>query len=315
MNRVLIALGILTLATSQASAGATPDPYQIYARARDVWMSQRYPSYVSYTIAVSVNEKGAPKSSHYRVLYNSQQNTVAMNGVSKEEQLDPHVPTGVNMSIDPKRQFQTLFKKAVGDPEQAVDFLGVPMLAPNYSFGIAPYVPQIASSQADQTALVQEIRREFHDPMSAQKAQELAKNQGLKEIASVASTERDYMITYDGIENAGDCTAYHLSMRPARSPNQLRLREIWIDTRTYATCQLVTQGNFASGSVSTVPWLITFTTIRGAQYIASENAEKPIGAGRHLYETATIVFQNVAPANAPRFGVDPVTPQNVLLEP
>jgi hypothetical protein len=316
MNRALVMLGILTLAASQATVAAAPDPYQIYARARDVWMSQHYPPYVAYTIEVSVDEKGTEKLSHYSVLYNAERNTVAMNGVSKEEQLDPHVPTGVNMSIDPKRQWQTLFKKPVGDPEQAVDYLGVPMLAPNYSFGVAPYVPQLASSQADQAALVQEIRHEFHDPMSSEKAQELAKSQGLKEIASVTSAQRDYTITYDGIESAGTCSAYHLSLRPTRSPSVLRLREIWIDTQTYATCQVVTQGNFTTSTVSTVPWLVRFERIGGAQYITSEAAEKPVGVGRHLYDNVTIGFQNLAATNPPRFGVDPVTPtKNVLVEP
>jgi hypothetical protein len=315
MNRVLFALCILGLATSQASA-ATPDPYQIYARARDVWTSQHYPPYLSYTIVVTVDEKGVEKTSHYSALYNAERNRVSMNGVSKEEQLDPHVPTGVNMSIDPKRQFRTLFKKPVGNPEQAVDYLGVPMLAPNYSFGIAPYVPEIASSQADQAALVEEIRREFHDPMSAEKARELAESEGLKEIGSVVSTERDYTIAYHGIESVGTCTAYHLSLRPTHSPQQFRLREIWIDTQTYATCQLVSEGNFVTSTVSTVPWLVTFTTIGGAQYIASESAQKPVGVGRHLYEKASIAFQNIHVTQAPPFPEDPVTPtQDVLVEP
>jgi hypothetical protein len=290
-----------------------PDPYQIYARARETWASSRYPSYVTYTIAVTVDDKGVQKANHYQALYDAGHNQVFVNAVSAEEQLDPHFADGVNMSLEPKRQFKTLFKKRVGRPEDAVDYLGVPMLAPNYSFGVSTYVPQIASTSADQAALVQEIRREFNDPMSAQKAQELGQSEGLKQIAIVVSAQRDYHIVYDGTENVDGAGCYHLSLQPARRSDRLRLRELWIDTQTYATRKLVTQGNFADDRI---PWLVSFATIDGAQYIAQETAERPVSVGRYTYDQASIAFQAIAASDPPRHPWDLVTPAaDVLLEP
>jgi hypothetical protein len=311
MRRTLTALLVLASLVGATSPTA-PNPYQIYARARAVWESQRYPQYVSYIVVVNVDDKGVPKANHYNAAFDAVHDRVYTNVVSEEEQLDPHVPDGVNMSIDPKRQFRTLFKRRVGRPEQAVDYLGVPMLAPNYSFGIAPFVPQIASSQPDQAALVEEIREQFDDPMSAQKAQQLANASGLKEIGHVESTNSDYIITYDGIESVDGRDAYHLSLRPSHPSARLRLREIWIDTQTYATSKLETQGNFANDSI---PWVITFADVDGAQYIATEDAQEPVSDGRYTYDRATITFQAITPGTLPiRDPNDQLMPVGQLLE-
>lgn len=295
------------------AAVADPNPYQLYGHARAVWLSQHYPDYVAYTIAVAVDERGVPKTTHYRAIYDAAHDRIYMNGVSEEERARPYVPTGTNITLEPKRDWMTLFKKHVGHPEEAVDFLGVPMLAPNYSFGIAEYVPAIASTQPDQEALVREIRRQFNDPMSTAKAQQLSNAQGLREIGRVTSTDRDYEIAYDGVDSVDGVQAYHLTLRPTHDPGRLRLRELWVDTQTFTTVKLVTQGNFVN---SNVRWAITFATVNGAQYIASEEALAPVGSGRHLYEQVTISFQGVGAAQPGRYLWTPVAAtKNVLTEP
>jgi hypothetical protein len=311
-----VAFGILLALLALGNVGplgAVPDPNQIYVHARFVWASQKYPPYVSYTIAVDVNERGVAKSNHYQATYDARHDRVHVEAVSEEERVNPHVPTGIDMSLDPKRAFRTLFKRPVGHPDEAVDYLGVPILAPNYSFGVARYVPEIASSDADRAALVEEIRRQFNDPMPQSKMQDLQNGDDFKEIGRVVSSNRDYQITCEGIESVDGQDAYHLTLRPLRSSRDLRLRDIWVDTQSYATIRLITQGNFTN---SNVPWLITFTNIAGSRYIKSETALKPVGVGRHLYQSATITFENLAPAAPPRYLFDPVVPsRNALTEP
>lgn len=302
-----------SLCGAARAAAADPNPYQLYGHTRAVWLAQHYPDYVAYTIAVVVDERGVGKTSHYRAIYDATHDRIYMNGVSEEERAAPHVPTGTNFTLEPKRNWMTLFKRHVGNPEDAVDYLGVPMLAPNYSFGIATFVPAVATSQSDQAALVQEIRRQFNDPMSAQKAQQLSNADGLKEIGRVTSTDRDYAITYDGFDSVAGAQAYHLSLRPLHDAGRLRLRELWIDAQTFTTVKVVTQGNFVNSSV---PWAITFATVDGAQYIASEQALAPVGSGRHLYEKVTISFEGVGPAQPGRYlWTPPSATKNVLTEP
>jgi protein-S-isoprenylcysteine O-methyltransferase Ste14 len=309
-----VPLGALVAIHPPAAGAATLGPYEIFERARDVWSSQQYPPYVSYTIVVDVDQKGVQKTDHYVATYDSRHDRVYADVVSKEQKTDPYFPRGINMSIDPKRKFQTLFKRPVGDPERAVDYLGVPLLAPNFSFGIAPYVPQFASAQANQAELVEQIRREFHDPMHAQQEADLSRVAGLKQIANVVSANRRYIITDKGIETINGTQAYHLSLRPVRPDPRLRLRELWIATRSFATLQLVTQGNFADDAI---PWLITFANVGGAQYIASETAEKPVSNGRFTYERAAISFQDIKRVQPTEQQLwDPVVPtNNVLVEP
>ncbi|HEY8314158.1 MAG TPA: hypothetical protein VIG51_08260 [Candidatus Baltobacteraceae bacterium] len=287
----LFIAGAPTLAAS-ANRPASETPYSIYGRARDVWMAQRYPAYLAYTIAVNVDEKGVPKANHYHSVYDALHDVVHVDAISDEERTAPHVPTGVNFHLRPKRQFHTIVDKRVGNPEEAVDFLGIPLLAPNYSFGIAPYVAPQQTANGDD--LVRAIRQQFKDPMPAAKAQELNTDGHLKEIASVSTTLREYAITLDGVESLGNRDTYHLSLRPTRDPGRFRLRELWIDTQTFETAQLVTAGNFTVPQAM-VPWTVTFDDVDGVRYISSETANAPVSIGPHTYDRASISFQAIAP--------------------
>lgn len=311
---IISALAILVAGFPHAARAGAPDPYQIYDRARAVWAASSYPPYISYTIDVSVNDHGVVKQKHYRALYETARNRVFVDTVSEEERVDPHTPEGVNFSLEPKRQQKTLFKRRVGRPESAVDFLGVPMLAPNYSFGVVTFVPKVAESDADRAALVEEIRREFNDPMTPQKAAELNRGAGLQQIASVVSAQRDYQITYDGVEPIDGTPCYHLSLRPVHLSDRLRLRELWVDQSSYAIRRIQTAGNFTNDRF---PWTIEVATIGGAEYLVSEQTEQPVSDGPHTYQSAQVSFQGMAPAAAPEHPWDLVTPApaDLLAEP
>jgi len=310
---IAYAAAALLLIQNTASLAAEPDPYQIFAHARSVWMQQRYPAYVSYTIAVAVDEKGVHRTNHYQALYDSRRDAVHVDAVSAEERQDPHFADGTNMTLEPKRQFHTIYKQHVGSYEEAVDTLGVPLLTPNYSFGIATYVAPTDAPQADQAQLIAQIRQQFNDPMSAQKAADLEKSEGLKEIGSVTSVNRDYDITYAGIDSVEGRDAYHLLLRPLRRADRLRLRELWVDTQTFTTPQCMTQGNFAN---TAVPWTVTFAVVDGVQYIASERAGAPVIVGPHHYDDASVSFEALAPTQPSRYlwhGIPPT--KNTLVEP
>ena len=294
MGLSLLATSLMTgIAALGAPALPQDNPYYIYSHARDVWTAQRYPDYIAYTVAIDVDEKGIPKANHYHAVYDALHDVVHVNAVSDEEKADPHFATGVNIHLRPKRQFHTIMDKRVGNPEDATDFLGVPLLAPNYSFGIAPYITALQATSSDQ--LVQEIRQQYKDPMPAAKAQEMSSNGQLKEIASVTSTRRDYVMTLQGTEQVAGHAAYHVSLRPVHDPRRLRLRELWVDTQSFETLQLVTAGNF-TGIGSNVAWTVTFDDVDGVHYIASEMANSPISVGDHTYDRASISFQQIASA-------------------
>ena len=288
------ALSALGLALAPVCAPADPDAYAIFDQARHVWSAQHYPAYLSYTVAIHVSEGGIDKRRHYHLSYDAPSDLIDVNPVSDEEQASPPpAPTGFVLHLQPKRQGHVLVDKKVGRPAEAVDYLGVPKLSPTYAFGLTD--GQIETGQSSES-LVAQIRKEFNDPTPIEKLREQVTSGGMKTIAVVSTRSRAYAITLSGTQTVDGHDCYHLLLTPNRTPDKLRLRELWVDTQTSQTRQLLTAGNFTGSSA---PWLVSFVELGGAMYIASESALGPIGVGEHRYEKADVAFQEIAPAVKP----------------
>lgn len=301
----------LLLATQTIASAVQTDPYSIFARARGVWSGQHYPHFLSYTIAVNVSEGGVHKTKHYHLTYDAQNDKIQVDPVSDEERSAPPVAHGFLWHIQPKRQHQILFDKKVGNPGEAVDYLGVPKLAPTYSFGLKPHSGTEFGRDDDQ--LIAQIRQEFNDPVPPAKDRELATQGARPEIADVTSRARAYTIALADIESVDGQPCYHLMLRPNGDPRALRLRQAWIDMRTFETRQLITAGNFTGYDV---PWLVHFADLGGALYITSEMAQAPLGVGEHRYEQASISFEAITPTSAPvRLNSMFVTKDSLMTEP
>jgi hypothetical protein len=269
-------------ATAAVTARATPDPYGVFDRARAVWEQAIYPSYVRYDVVVRVDQNGVPKISHYHSFYDATNDTVHVDGVSDEERAHPHVPP-------PGFNFNLFGAIPLSKPEEPVDYLGVPELAPNYSFGMAQYVPGRAK---DPKELVQEIRRQFHDRPAPVPTAPPA-GSGLKIIGSVEATRRDYVVTLDGVERVSGHADYHLTLRPTRDPKKYRLRDLWVDAQTFATDKLVTDGNFTDGPSTGVPWTVAFAHIDGAPIVATETTAASLRLHGRRYTGVSLAFENV----------------------
>lgn len=263
------------------------DPYAIFAQARERWESARYPSQIAYDVAVNVTHAGVSSSAHYHLYYDAQSNNVRVNPVSDEELAHPYTPHGMKFG---------LFGGAIplGSPEHTFDYLGVPSLAPNYSFGIAPYVAPRAMTSEE---LVREIRSEFHDP--AKKPQQTGSS--LPTIATVDVVRRRYVIDLNGITTIDGHSDYDLRLQPVRDPATYRLREVWINTQDFATDRLAAQGNFTYGGMTSVPWTVDFRDVGGAPYIASESTRESFKLDRRAYDTATITFADVRIGHMPPY--------------
>jgi hypothetical protein len=284
------------------------DPYAIFAAAQRYWQSAVYPQKASYGVTVTVSRNAQTSQAHYHAWYDAVQNRVRVMPVSDEELAHPYTPHGVRFGV---------LGMPVGAPEHTFDYLGVPVLAPNYSFGIVPNGP-VNTAQSDM-ALVREIRREFHDPAPPRSPQ--SNPEKLKTIAEVVVAHRQYVITFDGTQMLDGHPDYHLLLRPVTDPGMYRLREIWIDTSTFAVDRLITDGNFTAGELGGVRWQIDYRQIDRAPFIASETALSGFTLdGRH-YDTANVAFAAIDPvSNIPyetlsQFLTDPQTVPQTLSEP
>lgn len=278
---------------------ATPDPYGIFERAREVWASQRYPAIVAYSVDVSAGSNGQTAHRHYHEYWSSSRDRVVVKPPVSDEQLkDPYKPSaGV-----------AFYGWNIGGPRVGTgvrDFIGVPLVAPNYSFGISTYVPPEKLTPAD---IVEQVRREYHDP-APQKVSALEQQSGLKTIALISSSAHAYRIALVGIEPDEYGNAYHLALSPLHDPLRYRLRDLWIDTKTYVTDRARIGGNFTDKALESAPWIVRFAQIDGATYITSEDAEKPI-AGPHgvMYAQYRVSFDVQSSGGMPPFAdITPVS--------
>jgi hypothetical protein len=278
-------LSVLLLAAVTASAAHAPDPYAIFERARSAWAAQQYPNTVSYTITVTANGPDQSGTRHYHAYWTANDDQVYVKPPASDEQLEhPYKPSaGVNF-----------MGWNIGGPREGTgvkDFIGVPLLAPNYSFGLAHYTPP---AQLTPSQIVAQIREQYHDP-APNKVAKLAQRDGLKTIAMVTSAERTYRITLVGIESDGSGRDYHLALKPLRNPLDYRLRDLWIDTQSYTLRRARIGANFTDSATQSVPWFVRFRQVGGATYVAEERAEDPIVGYRGLMYSSYSVKFDVTP--------------------
>lgn len=290
MRLNLPALGLLAIAVCCAWADAqTVDPYQIFALAKSRWAAQVYPSKMEYVLAVSVVEDGQLKTERYRSGFDAAQARILVNSVSDYEKTHPYYAPGGIRFTSPFERFT--------ESNADVDYLGVPLLAPNFGFGLGTATQTVdANSSPTPEELVREVRARFHDPLPYHSAS-MSPNPAptLREIAVVSTKTQIYDINLVGVESLNGSSAYHLALKPLRDPSRYRLRQLWIDTATYAPLKLVEQLNFVDGPGTTVPWTVTFMQRNGVTYIARESALNPMQLHKHRYSKAWIDFEGVHP--------------------
>ncbi len=252
-------------------------------------MQQRYPQELQYQIAVAIVEGGKERVERYDASYDAVNNVVDVDPTSDYEREHPVKPSGINFGI----------LVPMNKPLPNDDFLGVPKLRPNYAFGMAPFVPAPSPTPFNSMALVEEIRKEFHDPNPHKQRPSPSPSPSLPEIATVYAQNREYMITLLGTEAIDGHPCYHLGLKPVKDPGKYRIREAWIDQSTFAPWQLKDSTNFDSGDATSVPWTIRFADIAGAHYISEEDADAPLSTQGEIYTRAALRFESVVAASKP----------------
>lgn len=303
---------VAALLSGAPRAQATLDPYAVFDRARTFWLDQTYPPYLAYDVAVTVDENGVSRTERYDSGFNAVDGSIWVDPVSDYERAHPHVVHGMNfflaLPLDPHAV-------RLNKPEEPVDFIGVPILAPTYTFGMAPFVPaRPPATQEDAAVLVAAVRRAFHDPYPAGRTPPPNASSQLPTIAHAVVTKRIYQIELAGEESVDGHLCYHLTLRPLHDPGRYRLRQLWVDEQTAATWRLQEALNFVDGPGTTVPWTVDFTNVGGAHYIAQESADAPMRYGGVQYVHASVAFEDVRAVTSPQGNAVSFPPQRDTLE-
>lgn len=94
---------------------------------------------------------------------------------------------------------------------------------------------------------------------------------GLARLHPASSALREYDVVVSGADSLNDRRVYHLALTPRDKPKLNRLRDLWIDAKTFAIWRLRSAGAFRSGPATTVPWEVDYAIEKGHWLIASES--------------------------------------------
>jgi hypothetical protein len=273
MLPMLAILSFATASTSGLAETAQLTPDAIFSRVRDVVSEQACPKRIEYEIIVSANVNARLEQNHFRATYLADEDYLHVSSFSEEEGENPYVPHGTNVLIKPIVPLVGLSEaltEKMNHDGPPVDLLGVPMLSPTFTFGLAR-----------RGAATDRPERNVEPSPS-----------GFKIIGSAESVARDYRVSLLGVEPYDRGQAYHLALSPERDPKKFRLRELWVDTESFALLKIVSAGNFNQGPALGARWLTTFQTLDDCRVVDREIALDPLDYGRgREYSDTTVSFE------------------------
>jgi hypothetical protein len=233
---------------------ATADAYDEFARVRAAVSSARYPERIEYAVVVSGNDGSQQRTERYRARYYARTGELRVQTITAQERANAPHPHGFDFRLSMtlsgghgETGVDTTSTKNLAPSKAIEDMLGVPFLTPTHSFGIARSSVETHERPAPQSS-------------------------GLKTIAVVSTSQRDYAVTLVGTETIDGVQAEHLSLRPLRDPNRLRLRDLWVDPATKLPRRAIVARNFTVAPEDTVPWRIDFLIVDGGLFITRETA-------------------------------------------
>jgi hypothetical protein len=272
----LLAL-LVTVPRAGAQTPGPSDPDQIFRSARKAWSLIAYSRYATYTVVIKFRNGQANVTRHYDAIADLRRDIVFARTFSREEIANPSIPHGISVKVGSVNGQGG----AEANNESNSDRIGPLALSVNYSFGISllPQKTQVVSSG-----------KEIQFPPN------------LPIIGTTGTTTHDYTVRL--IDTLAGGKTYHLGLEPTHDPGRLRLRQMWVDAATFVTKRILISGNFNKDPYTTVPWLIDFTRIGGADYITKETAEAPLDFDDNTpLPNVTIAFEDLKLLSAmPQYG-------------
>jgi hypothetical protein len=267
-----------------ASPAPTPDARaeEIFARTRAAFVARQYPPTIAYSVRVSGFRAGEWTGRSYAAFEHWPSASVVARSVSDEETADPAKPRGFNIGF-----FGFATSKA-----ESHDVLGIPKLAPTYAFGLAGPSPLRSEDSA-------------------------AGAGALRTIISISATARTYRIRLFREESVDGDICWHLLLRPVGNPGKYRLRDLWVDEKSYETVRLRTNGNFTGTETGSGLWTVAYTQIDGSWYLTSEVSNGPVATDDGAYDHVAVQFTNIRadPREVLDFGLEGASDQPDLIEP
>jgi hypothetical protein len=273
-----------------------PSADAIFAGARARLSHETCPTRLDYTVSVEATVSGARERNRFHAHYLFDDDVLSVSALSDEEMRNPAVPHGANIHVALPYGGELIglsraLTSAAHPHDVQTELLGIPNLRPTYSFGLAMH--RMPQPSADSSA-----------------------SPDLRVIGSTATLSREYRVALASIEPTNAGRTYHLTLAPLRDPQRNRIREMWVDARTFATDQIRIAGNFIDGPPTRVGWLVTYQIVDGCELIAREHALATLNYGpKRQYEATEIAFTVEPTSRFPVFRLTMPPWYDVLEEP
>lgn len=263
----------LLLVTALGAAPTAPlDAETIFENARQAWAHGAYPRYATYATVVDFHNGPHHLRRTWDTIEDFRHESVYSRKFSREESANPPPPPrGINIDVP---FFGTLNKDQPADPVGHVAF------AVDQGYGIAAvqmHIESVTSASAFD-----------------------AKRSTLAVIGHTGVIARTYDVRL--IETAVDDVGpeYHLALTPLRDPDRYRLRELWVDGKTWLPEEAIVAGIGNRPPLTTVRWRIEFRQVEGATYVARESALADVDFGAAgILHGLTVSFEELAPTSNP----------------
>ena len=190
--------------------------------------------------------------------------TIVARSISEEEAANPYKPGQFATSI----LDNFLPAKPQSGGAQGPLILGYPQLAVSYAFGLA------------QPPALHPVP--------------VANEPGPRTIGVVRAVARTYDVRLAGEQTVDGSICWHLTLRPLGNPGTYRVRDLWVDERSYQTRKLTTDGNFTRKETGSGLWTVTYVQTGDAWYLGSEVSDGPVTVDTGSYDHVAVQFVNVS---------------------
>jgi hypothetical protein len=284
----VIPLVLALLVDAAPAAASTADA--LFAAARRARSESAYPHYAVYATVVRFRYGNHPVISTWDTVEDLRRRLVHAHGLSREEAAHPHVPHGINFSINagPGGLMPAGELPATGrplNPESQDDPIGQLSFAVDQDFGIALDAQTISA-----TTNLSEVASSVTT---------------LQRIGRTGTIARIYDVTDLGDVAENGVALHHLGLRPLRDPRRYRVRELWLDAKTSLPVRAIVAGIGNRAPLDGVRWRVDFAQVEGGTYLVRETALEPLNTHDGTLTGVTITFEELRPTNR-------LTPQESL---
>jgi hypothetical protein len=247
-----------------------PGPEAIFARAKDVWRARDEAPFVTFNLRERYDWRGAAHENWWQVAYRDEDRALALTRtIVPEDETKRLRGSPIQLNF---RWHHGAGKADSFDTNRDADAFPVldPLIVPNASFGLLhrEQKPVLAGGPPRDARISGSAGPGSGDAPSPEPAASPAPQDGtLRELVRVEAVARDYAIANAGTERVRGTDAYHLTLTPLRAPNVNRLRDLWVDVRTFETVQLAVHGLFDGKPYEDARWLVTYVRFGGRGYV------------------------------------------------